>query len=78
MSIEIQKEVFVPLYWATRVADSEQPMVIAEEITEALMAMVRLCQEAIEDHYMLSISDQPYNDAEAKLMVREWFAKHIK
>lgn len=74
----MQKEKFVALYWANKIADNEQPMVLAEEISNTLMEMVELCQKAIEDHYRLPTSLQPYNDKDAKIMVQNWFAKHIK
>lgn len=59
---KIRKDHFIVLYWATKIVGSQQPMTVAEEMTETLMAMVKLCQKAIEDHYMLPISDQPYNE----------------
>ena len=48
------------------------------QVIYSIKQVKTLCKKAIEDHYQLSISNQPYNDEEAKEMINNWLKKHIK
>lgn len=74
----INKKIFGSLYWANEITNSPHPLEVGKKISTSLKLMLKLCQEAIEDHYMLPISQQPYNEEEAGLIVENWFNEHIK